>query len=97
MSPGQSEPLWIMEAPVISTAHLTPETMQHITANDDPYGMLRLLHPYGALLYIDATPPQELPEDLRACAEWAQDSGYEWLRFDNCGTTIDGLPTYEWE
>lgn len=97
MNDNQSEPLWVMEVPVISTAHLPPETLEYLTTRTSPYDMIRLLHPCGVILFVASVPPKSLPEDLRTCVEWAQDSRYEWLRFDNNGTTIDGLPIYEWE
>lgn len=39
---------------------------------------------------------ETIPDDLRACIEFAAESGCQWLCFDRDGLTIKELPVYEW-
>lgn len=88
--------MWIMKVPVISTAHLRLETFRLLefasdwfTATYDEGG--------GLFIWVDEYADlDEAPEDLRIVMKWAREAGFDWLRFDNCGDDVPGLPTYDW-
>ena len=102
---------WEILVPVLSTAHIKPETSnwlkQHtrrgqamvITVAEYPEGYF-----IGPLQGIDELGKAELrltyfgvPEDLLNLLVWAARKGYYWVRLDCAGDTVEELPTFEWE
>lgn len=88
---------WRMEAAVISTGHLTKETMNALV--EDAFSLRVIPYREGAFVHFDADflDMKVLPEDLRACIEWGLNNEFSWLRFDADGDEVDELPFYEWE
>lgn len=53
---------------------------------------------YGFFVRTDSEWPDEpLPEDLKACMEFATGNNCTWLRLDIDAEEVVGLPTYKWE
>ena len=91
---------WIMHVPVISTGHLTEATANiKITSGfEGPGGLYTIPTPNGFMVYSDddVLEDPEIPDDLKCVLAWAEINGYEWVRFDPDGSTIEELPRYEW-
>lgn len=86
---------WVMEVVVISTKHVTEETMR------DPDERLNqnvgCAMPCSALVSVWAPEDDEYyPEDVRPIAKWGREHGFDWFRLDSDGDVIAELPTYEW-
>ena len=102
---GDDRKPWIMQAPVLSTAHLSEEVGEKLAQTlpgEDLFGFVCMIGPDGGLVYfgdpdswIDE-PEEKMPACLRDCATWANNEGYEWVRFDSSGDVVEGLPVYEW-
>lgn len=93
-----TRPKWVMTVPVISTAHLTAKNRYDPPIDDDElYGLLAVPLLGGLMVHVgeDYAHDPDMPEDLVKAAQWAQDLGYEWLRFDCDGDVIADLPIYD--
>lgn len=90
---------WVMRAPVLSTAHIEPETMRGL--EHGAYGLRReivLAIDGGALIYLfGGNKFDAAPKSLRDCVRWVRHRGFDWLRFDADGDKIPELPIYPWE
>jgi hypothetical protein len=83
---------------VISTEHITRSTMMELEAAED---RARLVWSHGCIVFVPTDQQAEDNEagdnaDLVAVFSYCRAHGYEWVRFDSDGPTIDGLPVYEW-
>ncbi len=91
--------MWIMQIPVVSTRHITPQTMQAITGLADNLPVVVAPTPWGAFVGVgeaDTSDTDAPYQDLYPLFKWAQDNDYEWIRLDADGDEVDDLPTYEW-
>lgn len=100
---AMSDELWVMQAPVLSTGHLTQATMERLSQNST-IGLYVIAYDGGAFVFCSdasllhgAAGDDKAPDDLAACLRWAMDRGYEWIRFDADGSTVEALPTYQWD
>jgi hypothetical protein len=95
--------LYVMSVPVLSTAHLTPETYERLEAD--------IVHRKraGALsfdyfdridsLWTHVDEDEDTPQDLVAVFRWAVARDYMYIRFDGeIGAIVPELPSYarEW-
>lgn len=97
---------WVMQCPVISTAHVTAEVGEamrnappHLDENPGAlYGLYYAITMHGAFIACpdDTVLDSEVPKCLRDCFRWAQSEGLEWIRFDCEGDFIPELPEYDW-
>lgn len=100
----QTKPYYVQRIPVLSTAHITPETNEALQqmASAGPGDVAALGD--GFMVFIgsadrDAERFSDLPADIRLLAEWCDAEGFtdNWLRLDGTiGDAIEGLPTYDW-
>lgn len=83
---------------VLSTAHISESTNSMLTITDvgywpisgGPYG------DYGWFLNAGETTLKEVPDDLKACMQFARKNGCDYLLLDRDADTTEELPTYEW-
>lgn len=81
----------------ISTEHIRPEAASLLDADavelivwkKDKYGYVVMT--IGWELY-----GEDIPEDLRACVQYAAEHNCDWLCLDGDAKTVQGLPLYEW-
>jgi len=93
---------WVMAVPVISADHISVETEQMLERVGDNHAYLHVAtYEFGWFvtvpserLEVDAD-DDEMPPDLLGLIDWARAQGYDWIRIDASGDTIDGLPTFE--
>ena len=103
-SPKWPENGYIMEVPVINSAHLSDASVAFlyedgtkffgICANYIPCGFIVMLHDVS----IDSEPEElaAMPEDLRNIVLWLEENRYQWVRFDlDAGEIIEGFPLFE--
>lgn len=92
--------------PAISTAHLTKEVAERLTAegNKNPWCPCAAWD-YGYFLFLDELEASdgEVPQCLLDTRDWLrnlEDRGIlgssRWVRLDRDADTVDGLPTYDW-
>lgn len=86
----------------ISTAHVKEETFDALESETidivaypvewcgDLYGFFIL-----ALDYDDTS--ESIPEDLKACLDFAIGHDCTWLRIDGDGEELSELPVYDWD
>lgn len=81
---------WIMEVPVISTAHLH-------TLNQEEHPCVHSLRDCGWLIFIgeDYDPDGSQPVELEHVMQWASGYGYTWLRFDRDADIHPDLPVFD--
>ena len=80
----------------LSTAHVTPGTMQRI---DDGESAATMQSEYGALIstYMPDHPDRDFyPSDLRLVLAYGRHHGCAYVLLDRDGPETDSLPTYEW-
>jgi len=99
-----NDDLWVMQAPVLSTGHLTQATMERLLQDNNAFGLYVIAYDSGAFVFCSdasllhgAADDENAPDDLAACLRWAMDRGYEWIRFDADGSTVAALPTHRWD
>jgi hypothetical protein len=100
--PPQGNPMpRTLSVPVLAIGHLTDEEA-HADPEEWPCACWENAK-VGFFVYVaDHTEwSQDLNSDewpgLVACARWAEQHGYEWIRFDQDEVfTIPGMPTYHW-
>lgn len=87
---------YIMQAPVLSTAHISQATNDELLrlAQDNPF-VINM--PGGFLIFVeDGVNCDEFPDDVRELAQWCVDKNYQWFRLDCDGDEIPDLPTFDW-
>lgn len=100
MNAHTEAPRWVMNVPVLSTAHLPPELVNEPQALgfNGPGGLYIVPMIAGFMVFNDdsqISEDQELPLPLRDVLKWAIERDFEWVRFDRDGDLIEGLRTYE--
>lgn len=92
---------WVMGIPVLSTAHITEATNDRLSSDGgkNPWGHCAK-YEFGYFLAVPAsdtfTDAAQPPTDLQAIWTWARHRNIQWVRLDQAGDVIDGLPTYDW-
>jgi hypothetical protein len=90
--------LWTRTIPVLSTAHITHETIRELRAQEYPPEVLE--YSYGIFLAIGDDPAvvAGYPQEIQPVIAWFHTHfpGESWIAFDRDGDEIDDLPTYEW-
>lgn len=86
--------LWVMEVPVLSTAHMPTEHALETLEGNTPIAA----YPEGWFLYVgeESSGYEDTPEWLEELFLWAESRGYTWVRFDRDGDAIDELPQFDW-
>jgi hypothetical protein len=81
---------------VLSTTHLSPKTCNE-WLHSCPWAAFEK-GDYGWFVYVaEDTEGVDVPLDLRSALHVARREGCEWVMFDCDASTIDELPTFEWE
>lgn len=95
--------MYIMNVPVLSTAHIRPATAEFLT--DEGSNNLGAVATYadGWFIFVGDLEGlntfDSLSEDLQKVLQWAFDNKHGWIRLDaHMGDIIEGLPNYseEW-
>lgn len=88
---------------VVSTAHVTPETMQRLGDETGFEGLVHTPTPgEGAFLVVPrnarefADDSRTWPHDLRLLMQTAHDEGLQWLKLDPAARVLPEVPVYEW-
>ena len=84
--------MWTTKIPVLRSDHLKPETTVWLTNTDD---MLVATYDGGCFVFVGLS-CDNAPRDMVTVTDWAHEQGFEWLRFDAAGDTVEALPLYEW-
>lgn len=92
---------WVMRVPVISTAHITPavgQELHELLPGEEFYDTPCMGGAHGSMLYCADTDnlPEDAPQCLRDVLAWARGEGFDWVRLDADGDSIDGLPEFAW-
>jgi hypothetical protein len=86
-----------MTIPVLSTGHVSGATMESL-GNAGVQCTTVATYMQGAFIMVpDAELCMGAPDDLLAVFDWARKHGYDWVRLDADGDTIEELPSYAWE
>lgn len=96
--------IWIMQVPVISSAHIQESTndwlSQVVDTADAPMEMWDLDQGWMIFTpewqYLDDPMYASVPLDLKNCMRWCRQQDGDWLRIDADGSHIEDLPTYDW-
>lgn len=92
---------WVMRMPVISTAHITEATNDRLSSDGgkNPWSHCAN-YEFGFFMAIPSSDrfPEapHPPADLQAIWAWARQRNLDWIRLDQAGDAVDGLPTYDW-
>ncbi|MDO9114942.1 MAG: hypothetical protein Q7U63_14255 [Polaromonas sp.] len=83
----------------LSTAHLKPETRSLLTQDLVDGALIYPKGPWGWFVHVPTeddglTIGDEVPADLKACIQYAQQLQQNWLMLDNDGTVASDLPVY---
>ena len=85
----------------ISTSHITKETAKNLNSYefytlDMPISVFD--YDYGWFIFVPkhCRNFNNIPDDLRKCAEFAIKNDCEWLRLDCDGIEVDELERYDW-
>lgn len=100
--PTDDGDVWNRAVPVVSTAHVTQETMDGLTSADLPIECAA--YEYGVFIYtgegVESWDPegwQSLPPDLRQVIEWHwKGAKGPWLNLDASGGQTSALPIFDW-
>ena len=79
----------------LSTGHITKET-SNLLDIDEMETVVYRKDEYGWFVTCWDLDDDTLPDDLRACAEYAEKNECDWLCLDCDGPVVDGLPVYHW-
>lgn len=93
-SDNASEKPEIHKMLTLCTNHISEETADLLAENriDD----IEVYAKRGYGWFITEWNDAALPSDLRACVEYAEKNGCDWLCLDCDGPVMSALPTYEW-
>lgn len=84
---------------VISTAHLTPETVAVLSGDRAGWpiygGAYGPASPDGFFVHVAEPGDDELPADLTTCCAWAHALRFDYIMFDADADARPDLPTYE--
>ena len=84
--------MWTMTMPVLRSEHLKPETTVWLTNTSE---ILVAAYDQGFFVFVGPE-CKNSPRDMLTVADWAREQGFEWLRFDAAGDTVEALPLYDW-
>ena len=79
---------------VLSTANISQETCNVFLASNE--GPVFAKGEYGYFVYAHLEDP-DMPTDLEAALQLAQNDRCDWVMFDRDGEIDDRLPTFDWE
>lgn len=89
----------VMRVLVLSIAHVQQHTMELIESEgaDTATAVSR----YGVFKHVpdkeyERECLEDEPKELRAIYAYCRTHGFEWIRLDSDGPTVEGLPVYEW-
>ena len=94
--------MYIMNVPVLSTAHIRPATSEFLTnEGSDNLGVVAA-YDGGWFIFVGEREGLDtfdmLSEDLQKVLQWAFDNDHEWIRIDaHAGDIIEELPDYSGE
>jgi hypothetical protein len=97
LSVATSTKIPITPALTLSTMHITKETCIQLKGwVTDPQGpvMVHETGEYGWWVYVHDDGDPEVPSDLSAVLDYAQDLGCFWVRLDCDAPCDDNLPTF---
>ena len=89
---------WVSRVPVLSTAHVSRETMEWLIANpgDHEFGVVAN-YSHGVFLQLDnRNEAPEAPAEIRQLQQWIRPRHYQWIRLDTNGDVVPGLPIHDW-
>lgn len=90
--------MWEMKVVVLSTGHLREETMVAlVNSRPDSDFVYTVPMPDGGVMVFTDSVGEDEPEELLAAVEWAEGRGYDWVRFDRDGDTVESLELFEWK
>lgn len=100
VSMEEQDELWIMKAIVLSTSHVAQVEMELLCRGgmEQSFGHV-MNYPGGAILYLGEEIDMDtslLSPGLVASIKFAHNNGFQWLRFDCDGASIEGIPSYDW-
>lgn len=95
--------MWTITVPVISTCHISPETVDllveaHEAPGDVPGIMICAEYEEGYFIrFDDGSHLDAMPDDLAAIFHWLAMCGFDsgWVRLDRDGDDVEDLPVYE--
>lgn len=102
---------WEILVPVITTAHIKPDTARWLTLRSENKSFTSMIvaeYPDGYFVSqledMDDLGEAELrlkyydvPEELMGILRWAYRKDYPWVRLDRDGDVVDELPTFDWD
>jgi hypothetical protein len=92
--------LWLMQVPVISTAHIREEDDQVLRSACTRTNLVIDLGSEGWLLHQLAgwqlMVQLQLSDEAKRMLKIFEDKGYRWLRLDGDGDEFDDLPRFSW-
>lgn len=101
----QNQKLEISKMLILSTAHITPETVNYLNNSNLEFPAIYeksgLLGNYGWFIYTNYEPEEILknnvPYELMEAMLFAKESRCDWLCLDSDGPICDCLFTFNWE
>ena len=85
--------MWIMNIPVVSTAHLPVE----YESDFKDAGLTVAAYPEGCFVRLAPPCMYRLPKAYKPLIRYAKAQGWDWIRFDGgIGDMVDGLKTFDW-
>lgn len=89
----------ILRTLVLGTGHLSPGTAARLHAGDTDEWAPQISWDYGWDWYVptdDEYSTSLFPPEILAAFALARQHDCSWVRYDQDGPTIDGLPFHEW-
>lgn len=91
------EPLGLQRTIMLdmSPRHLTQKTidwLEFLSLRGDPLPFCGAEIPYGWMLYCQDDRPDDTPDDLWACMQYAKANDCDWVRFDCDQDPYEDLP-----
>ncbi len=87
---------WIMQVPVIRSAHLSMRTTKALVEGLYDAALIAP-YPQGMFIWLGfADPITGLPRDLKLLIKWARQHKIKWVRLDADAEISIDLPTYPW-
>lgn len=96
--PHGAERRWVMQVVVLSNEHLSKDTFDTLrNCFEEEFPDVTNFND-GMIIYTSEGDElqEEMPDDAKACLEWAVKEGFSHVRFYPDGDVVSGLPTYEW-
>jgi len=80
----------------ISTGHLSRPTVDILDKHASKWPVAGWSGIHGWIIYVHDERPDDCPDDLWACIEYARAHGAGYVRFDADADRVDELPYHEW-